>query len=659
MSWLLSLVVAGLMFTSESNLPVSATQNFTESKTTVEKINTFDEVERFSQTYPLNANGRVSVSNVNGSITLDTWDRNEVKLEFVKTAEDRDRLASFDVKIDSRSDSFRVETVFEQYRRDNTNVSRNFGKAEVQYTLTVPRNAILNQIETVNGSVSIRNAANSTKASSVNGQVRATNLRGAASLSTVNGTVEADFDQLQPGSRISLDTVNGQANLVIPSDTNATVKADTVNGSIVNDFGLPVRKGQYVGKDLHGKIGTGDVQIRLNSVNGILSVKRKNDGKSVNPVTNLLTIKSEEDSDDDDDQEAVNHSRPKAPRPPRATRTPKAPTAPKIVIDDEQIRQSIEKGIKESQKEIQKSAIERRKVQMDALKQANAELMKPEMLEQLKQVQAESLKTFTRLADVNWISGSPTVEEKSESFTVKDTPKVTVEAGNSVVVVRGWDKSEVKYSVTRFSKLRSQTPLNLKATQNGSDVNIKFADEPNSGRNDDDKAVNKFFFDSSNRVRIEVFVPKKSNLKIVTGGEIRLENVTGDVDLRGDDQSINVRDAGGKLTAETSDGKIRVIGFNGEVNTISSGGAINLEGDFHGLSARTVDGTITLILPEDANANIESNRKDVTGDGVSLVHQSDRKNISKWKIGKGGENHLLYAAANGRVVVRSLKQLQN
>jgi len=109
--------------------------------------------------------------------------------------------------------------------------------------------------------------------------------------------------------------------------------------------------------------------------------------------------------------------------------------------------------------------------------------------------------------------------------------------------------------------------------------------------------------------------------------------------LQGADESINVRDSGGKLIAETSDGKTRVIGFTGKINTKTSGGATNLEGDFRGLSARTIDGTIVLTLPENAYANIESNRKDIVGEGTSLVYQGDGKSTSTWKIGSGGENH--------------------
>src|SRR5262249_1472195 len=125
-------------------------------------------------------------------------------------------------------------------------------------------------------------------------------------LSTVNGEVTADYDQLEAGTKISLNTVNGKVGLIIPSDSNATVKADSLNGDITNDFGLPVRKGKYVGRDLYGKLGSGEVAIKLDSVNGGLSIKRRNDGRQLSPVTNLLSPKGSDDEDWDSDKDDEN-----------------------------------------------------------------------------------------------------------------------------------------------------------------------------------------------------------------------------------------------------------------------------------------------------------------------------------------------------------------
>src|SRR5688572_18963708 len=301
MSWLYSIVIAGLVFSSNNDtttVKTSVPSNAPERVAAVQG----DEREKFEQSYPLSGNGRVSVSNVNGSIVMEAWERNEVRLEAVKIADTKEALAWVQIKVDSQANTFCVEADYDQFRRERGEKGwRNQGRLEVHFRLMVPRGAVLDEIETVNGSVTASNFVGITKISAVNGNVNATNLRGTANLSTVNGEVVADFDRLETGSRIALNTVNGKVSLVIPSDSNATLKADSLNGDIRTDFGLPVRKGKYVGRDMYGKIGNGDVQIKLESVNGPLSILRKNDNKPLSPATNLLPQKAKDDEDWDND----------------------------------------------------------------------------------------------------------------------------------------------------------------------------------------------------------------------------------------------------------------------------------------------------------------------------------------------------------------------
>ena len=630
MNWLISLVIAGVMFSSDSSLPANTNYNYAES--TAKTIVQSDETERFEQTYPLNANGRVSVSNVNGSITVETWDRQEVKLEYVKTAENSERLSEVEVSIDARQDYFQVETDYDNLKRGNNRESRHNGRLQVEYRLMVPRNAILDEIETVNGSINISNTANSTKASAVNGEVRATNLRGTANLSTVNGTVVAEFDRLDTTNKISLDTVNGQVNLVIPSDANATIKADTLNGNIENDFGLPVRKGQYVGKDLYGKIGNGSIQIKLNSVNGGLSIKRKNDGKSVNPATNLLPQKSKVDEDldknlDDDIDSDVDND----------TEEDKRDFPP--VISKNKIKQ---KELKEVQKEIARVKPEIEKINVEELTKATAKINVEELQKQI--ARAQNL-TLPQIAVGNWFVGSPVLEKKSDSFAVKGTPKVTVEARNCAVSVRGWDKQEVQYSVTKISKAPGQKSLEVKAEQNGTDVSIKVTNAAGTGEGE-------MFFAEMTRIRIEVFVPKKSNLKVLTNREIRLEGVSGEIDLQGGEEAVNVRDADGKLSIGTCEGGIRVVGFRGAFDGKTEDGTMNLDGDFRSLNAIASDGTIILRLPENANATLNAN-SEINFQGVNLT----KLNEKSWRIGSGGTNYNLQTA-DGQIFVRAANILK-
>ena len=618
MSWLYTIVFAGLMFSTESNLPAPQnTGNYSETNTT--KIVKLDETEKFEQTYPLSANGRVSVSNVNGSISIETWDDNQVKLEVTKIADSKDRLSEVEVKIDSKPDSFSVETDYDNLRRDG-NDWRNNGKLEVQYHLIVPKNAVLNEIETVNGSVSITNANNLTKASAVNGNVKATNLRGTANLSTVNGTVEADFDQLQTGSKISLNTVNGKVYLTLPSDANATLRADSVNGNITNDFGLPVRKGQYVGRDLYGKVGSGDVQIRLNSVNGELSIKRKADGKNVNPAVNLLPQKSEDedwDKDDDDDEDSDNQTRASVNKSQKEVKKSQA---------------QINKELKEAEKEIAAA-----NAQLSRINTENLRVISPVIAETITNVVIPQMPNVA-LANLN--GNSPSIERKTASFAVKGTPKITVDAKNCAVNVRGWDKQEVKYLITRISRNRLQNPLDIKTENSDSKVEIKVANaSPATG---------------IEQVVIEVYVPKKSNLRVVTNREIRLEGVSGEIDLSGANGAINVRDADGTLSIKTDDAKIRVIGFKGEITSQTTSGEMDLEGDFQKLSARTSEGKIVLTLPENTNAVFNSD-VEIEAEGFNLVRDDEDEMV--WRIGKGNSEYNLQAA-NGQVFVRNANVLK-
>ena len=200
MSWLFTMIFAGLMVSSNGTGVSPNLENNYQKAAAPAVVQTQDETERFEQTYPLNANGRVSISNVNGSITVEAWDRNEVKLAYVKTADTKERLADVEIRIDAKQDAFKVETDYGNWRdKGNWDKGRNMGRLQVEFRLMVPRGAALNEVETVNGSVTVSNFVNLTKISAVNGNVNASNLRGTANLSTVNGQVMADFDRLETG----------------------------------------------------------------------------------------------------------------------------------------------------------------------------------------------------------------------------------------------------------------------------------------------------------------------------------------------------------------------------------------------------------------------------------------------------------------------------
>jgi len=640
MSWLYTVIFAGMVVSSQGSSAANAEPAVEQSPVVIVETQK-DETEKFEQTYPLNAGGRVSLSNVNGSIVVEAWERNEVKLEYTKVADTRDRLADVQVKVESRPDYFSAETDYDSWKgKNNGDRWKNGGKLNVEFRLMVPRGAVLNEIETVNGSVTVSNFVNITIVSAVNGSVNATNIRGTAKLSTVNGEVKADFDRLETGSKISLETVNGTVNLTLPSDANATLRADSLNGNITNDFGLPVRKGRYVGRDLYGKLGTGDVQVRLDSVNGSLAIGRKNDGKSPSPAVNLLQQKSKDD-DWDNDNEKVNKEIAKAIK----AGTKAAASVPTAVVA--KAMADAHREMVNIKPEIAKITADSISLAADAIAQTAELLRSDEIRQKMREAQLIQSDALARMGDSMFFPSAPRVETKNQTVPVKGLPKVTVEAKGCSVSVRGWDKNEVQYRVTQLSDARSRGPLNVNANQNeapaGTAVTIN-VDNP------DPEARNGNFFNDRNRVRIEIYVPRKSNMKITANGEIRIDGVSGEVELVGADESINVRDVDGKLKVSNAVGRIRVIGFRGDIDAQTSDGAINLEGDFTSLKARAGDGSVTLTLPDNASADIDSNGSEVKSDGVVLNRLSGDDSKSKYRIGGGGSQFQIHT--DGPILVR-------
>jgi DUF4097 and DUF4098 domain-containing protein YvlB len=232
--------------------------------------------EEFHQTYPLNANGRVSIENINGGVRISVWDQNMVKVDAVKRAYKKERLDEAKVDVSTTADSVRIRTEYPDRNQSfSDNESRRYNNpAEVEYTLTIPRKARIDSADLVNGSLEIEGAEGDVKAACVNGNVKARGLTGEVKLSTVNGGVEATIARLEESKSTSLNSVNGSIVLTIPADSSAQVKASTIHGSITNDFGLQVNDGEYVGHDLSGQIGNGGPRIRLSNVNGSIAIKR-------------------------------------------------------------------------------------------------------------------------------------------------------------------------------------------------------------------------------------------------------------------------------------------------------------------------------------------------------------------------------------------------
>ncbi|MBX3735124.1 MAG: DUF4097 family beta strand repeat protein [Candidatus Didemnitutus sp.] len=222
--------------------------------------------EKFTQTYPLAADGTVSLDNVNGTVEIVGWDKNEVSVEAEKSAASADSLKRIEILVEATPDHVAIKTKLEKKW-----FSFGFNRAEVRYKLHVPATATLNKIDVVNADVHVRGVKGYVDLDTVNGSIDAEGLGRGGRFDTVNGSIRASFVEVAAKDRIVLDTVNGSATVTLPANAAFSLKADSVNGSISCDY--PITIGKAGRRHLNGSVNGGGAEVVLDSVNGGLAVR--------------------------------------------------------------------------------------------------------------------------------------------------------------------------------------------------------------------------------------------------------------------------------------------------------------------------------------------------------------------------------------------------
>jgi len=226
-----------------------------------------DYSETFDQTYALDPGGRVALENINGDVTVEVWDRPEVRVFATKRASSSERLAALKIDVEATGDEVDIDTRYPS-SRDLPEGDRH-GHTEVVYTLTVPRFASVDDIDLVNGDLSIEGVEGAIDAETVNGAVVVRGAVGNIDLETVNGSIQVDLSA-SGSDDVSLSSVNGTVEVTVAG--SAEIRAETVNGRISNDLGIEVRQGKYVGSHMRGTIGGGGRRVEIDTVNGAIRV---------------------------------------------------------------------------------------------------------------------------------------------------------------------------------------------------------------------------------------------------------------------------------------------------------------------------------------------------------------------------------------------------
>jgi hypothetical protein len=219
--------------------------------------------KEFDRIYPLQPGGSFELQNVNGTVDVQTWDRDEVEVRAVKTAKRQESdLALVTIEVDAKPDAVSVTTRYPQ----NEGV-----EVAVEYTVHVPRCAHVEHLGTINGTLRVAGVEDVEDLRTVNGNIEVYEGGGAVHAHTTNGNVHLELQHLQDKSGAVAETTNGSVLLAVPASTQADLDARCLNGSFYSELPLALQSTQRP-RETHGRLGKGGMPIHLNTINGGIRV---------------------------------------------------------------------------------------------------------------------------------------------------------------------------------------------------------------------------------------------------------------------------------------------------------------------------------------------------------------------------------------------------
>lgn len=141
----------------------------------------------------------------------------------------------------------------------------------VDFVVALPPGVRLDA-STVNGKLTIADAAGEVKARNVNGSIVIDARGGPVDASTVNGSVLARVADLAPGAGLKLGSVNGSVTAMVPPSIDGDLDLQTTNGRVVSE--LPVPGQQASRRAIRGTLGAGGRSVSLHTVNGSVRLER-------------------------------------------------------------------------------------------------------------------------------------------------------------------------------------------------------------------------------------------------------------------------------------------------------------------------------------------------------------------------------------------------
>jgi hypothetical protein len=276
------------------------------------------------KTLPAAGIAKLSVSNVNGAVSVQPWDKPEMHIQAKKrvrhssqeTAETYAR--QIEIAVETKGDALEVRTVMPGLPAERGWVEWFFGldwlferrvqEASVSYEISTPRRMDAKlvstngrveigalegraDLHTTNGAVQAEGTQGAVKAHTTNGAISLVQVAGGCDAATTNGKITAEL--LSLGSQgCELHTTNGAIHITLPENVRADLEAFTTNGSVTSELPLAVQ-GKISKQGMEGKINGGGPPLKLRTTNGSITIAKTGAREATLPPTGVSSMPSD------------------------------------------------------------------------------------------------------------------------------------------------------------------------------------------------------------------------------------------------------------------------------------------------------------------------------------------------------------------------------
>ena len=261
------------------------------------KIEEKEKIERTLQFQDFSQPREVWVDNIFGSITVEGFDGEEVKLVVHKTIKARNnekvQKAREEVKLDIKEEGNTIDLYVDGPFRCRDEEGRRRGRWDPGYrvhydfAIKVPYRTNLSLKTATDGKIRVENVEGEFDVRHANGEIDLIEVAGSGSAHTANGDVRVIFSK-NPASDCSFKTVNGDVTVSFQKNLSADFRLKTFHGDGYSAFPItylpsrPAQKGREDGKfdyksdrSVGVRVDKGGPEISMDTLNGDLLIQKR------------------------------------------------------------------------------------------------------------------------------------------------------------------------------------------------------------------------------------------------------------------------------------------------------------------------------------------------------------------------------------------------